>query len=131
MQVALQVLGFLLPTTSSRRSTDIHGCLRCKRPCDPSFAHCPMPRRGSDEVDRNAALVMTYFHLFTLKPEMSAEHVPFLAGLCPEDKTCNDSLRFWLNGRILTEESNKYIRNFIVVTRVRPGDTEEEDRSDE
>jgi hypothetical protein len=40
-------------------------------------------------------------------------------------------LRFWLNGRILTEESRKYIHNFIVVTCVRPGDAEEEDRSDE
>jgi hypothetical protein len=80
---------------------------RSKRPRDPSFARCPMPRRGSDEVDRNAALVMTYFHAFALNPEMSAEHVPFLGRLCPADETWNDSLRFWLNGRILTEEFNE------------------------
>jgi hypothetical protein len=54
--------------------------VRCKRPRDPCFAHCPMPRRGSDEVDRNAALVMTYFHAFTLNPEMSAQHVPLSGG---------------------------------------------------
>jgi hypothetical protein len=106
-------------------------CVRCKRPRDPSFVRCPMPRRGSDEVDRNASLVMTYFHPFTLNPDMSAELVPFLGRLCPADKTWNDSFRFWLNGRILTSESNKYIHNFIVVTHVRPGDTEEEARSDE
>jgi hypothetical protein len=61
---------------------------------------------------------MTYFHPLTLNPEMSAEHVLFLGHLCPADKTWNDSLRFWLNGRILTEESQKQIHNFIVVTRV-------------
>jgi hypothetical protein len=74
---------------------------------------------------------MTCFHPWTLNPEMSAEDVHFFGGLCPADKTWNDSLRFWLNGRILTEEFHKYIRNFIVVTRVRPRDTEEEDCSDE
>jgi hypothetical protein len=83
-----------------------------------------MPRRGSDEADRNAALVMMYFHPFTLNPEMSVEHVPIFGRLCPADKTWNDSLRFWLNGRILTEESNKYVCNFIVVSDEQLSDEE-------
>jgi hypothetical protein len=73
-----------------------------ERPTDPSFARGPMPRRGPDEVDRNAALVVTYFHFFTLNPGMSAEHVPFLGKFCAADRTWHESLRFWSNGRILT-----------------------------
>jgi hypothetical protein len=47
--------------------------VKCKRPRDPAFAHCPMPRRWSDDVDRNAALVVADFHPWSLGPEMSAE----------------------------------------------------------
>ena len=40
--------------------------VRNSRHKDPTFAACPMPRHGSDEVDRNAALMLTYFHPWTL-----------------------------------------------------------------
>lgn len=36
--------------------------VRNRRPKDPSFFHCPMPRGGVDIEERNAAIDLTYFH---------------------------------------------------------------------
>ena len=32
--------------------------VRNRRPKDPTFLHCPMPRRGDGEQDRNVAVIM-------------------------------------------------------------------------
>ena len=63
-----------------------------------------MPRQGVDQQERNAALILTYFHPFTLNPDLGTEHVPFLGNLCTVGKSWHASLRQWFDGRILCEE---------------------------
>ena len=103
---------------------------RNRRPRDPTFAGCPMPRRGADEQERNAALIMTYFHPFTLNPDLCSEHVPFLGNLCVAGKSWHESMRHWFDGRLLCEETKRYVNNFLAVTRTRP-DEEEDARSED
>jgi hypothetical protein len=98
---------------------------RNQRPRDPSFARCPMPKRGDDQKNRNAALIMTYFHPFTLNPTIGTEHVPFLGDLCAAGKSWHESLLAWFDGRVLCREAKLYIDNFLSMTRTRPTDDEE------
>jgi len=98
---------------------------RHQRPKDPSFVHCPMPRRGENQQEKNAALIMTYFHPFTLNPANGDEHVPFLGNLCDAGLTWHNSLLKWFDGNILCEEVKRYIQNFLIVTRTRPSDEQD------
>ena len=117
-----------LPDTEFTRSYRHTWVLRRrKRPADPSFIHCPMPRRGNDQQERNAAIVMTYFHPFTLNPAFATEHVPFLGNLCTIQGSWHESMLHWFNGRILTEESKRYVNNYLAVTRARPDEAEDVD----
>ena len=104
--------------------------VRRKRPMDPTFLHCPMPRRGEGERERNAALIMTYFRPFTLNPQWHTEDVPFLGQMCGQSDSWHASMLYWFDGHILSEESKRYIQNFLVVTRVRP-EEEDMDHSDD
>ncbi|HIF22532.1 MAG TPA: hypothetical protein EYQ27_11655, partial [Gemmatimonadetes bacterium] len=105
--------------------------VRNHRPKDPMFLHCPMPRRGEGEQERNAALVMTYFHPFTLNPDFHAEHVPFMGQLCASSDSWQGSMTQWLDGRILCDESRRYVINFLAVARVRPDDDDADAHSDD
>ena len=99
---------------------------RNNRPKDPTYAACPMPRHGSDEVSRNAALMLTYFHPCTLKPNEAEDHVPFLGHLCEGGKSWHASLLHWFDGRVLCLETKRYWDNFLAVTRTRPEDAVDE-----
>ena len=55
------------PFTSEYRHT--WELVRKRRLDDPTCLRCPMPRRGECEMERNAALIMTYFRPFTLNPD--------------------------------------------------------------
>ena len=90
-----------------------------------------MPRRGSDVANRNAAIILTYFHPFTLNPDMADEHVPFLGNLCQSGKTWHESLLHWFDGHVLCAETKRYLDNFLAVTRARPEDEEEAHSDDE
>ena len=81
-------------------------------------------------MERNAALIMTYFRPFTLNPEWNTEDVPFLGQMCGQADSWHSSMQYWFDGHILSEESKRYIQNFLVVTRVRP-DEENVDHSDD
>ena len=78
--------------------------VRCHRPVDPTFICCPMPRRGPEEANRNAALIMNYFHPYTLNEALATEHVPFLGHLCGNHHSWEAALLHWFDGRVLTEE---------------------------
>ena len=104
---------------------------RNKRPRDPSFQFCPMPRRGKGERERNAALIMTYFHPFTLNPEHADGDVPFLGNLCMPGLTWHDSMLRWFDGRVACQETKRYLHNFMSVTRARPEEHEEEHSEDQ
>ena len=74
---------------------------------------------------------MTYFHPFTLNPSEADEDVPFLGNLCLAGKNWHQSLLHWFDGNILCEEVKRYIYNFLVVTRTRPNDEENEHTDDD
>ena len=105
---------------------------RRPRPVDPSFIHCPMPRRGAGEQERNAAIILTYFHPFTLNQACATEHVPFLGHLCSVNGSWHQTLLHWLDGHILCEEARRHVSNFLVVSRARPdGDASGDEHSDD
>ena len=108
---------------------------RNARPRDPTFAFCPMPRRGDNTQERNAALILTYLHPFTLNPEEADADAPFLGNLCQAGRTWQDSMLHWFDGRAACEETNKYVSKLLSVARARPEDADddlgEEDFSDE
>jgi len=68
---------------------------RNRRPRDPTFAQCPMPRRGADHRNRNAAIIMTYFHPWSLNRDLGQDHVPFLGDLCSSGLSWHDALLRW------------------------------------
>ena len=89
-----------------------------------------MPRRGSDETDRNAALMVTDFHPWTLNPDEAEDHVPFLGHLCQGGRSCHSSLLLGFNGRVLCLETKRYLHNMFAVARAMLEDVDDE-QSDE
>ena len=87
-----------------------------------------MPKKGSREAERSAAMVMTYFRPHTLLRGLADKHVLHLADFRGGHDTWQKALTHWLNGGVLCEESKKHINNFLAVTRARPaGDDDELD----
>ena len=86
--------------------------MRWNRPVDPSFAQCPMPRRGDGEQERTAALIMTYFHPWTLNEEVATPNVPYLGNLCSPGLSWHASMLQWFNGNVLSQETKRYIDKF-------------------
>ena len=72
-------------------------------------------------------IVMAYMHPWTLQRDAATDHVPHLSRLRPDGSTWEAALRTWLDGRILCEESKRYVGNFLAVHRVRPQEHESED----
>ena len=71
-----------LPDTAETKATrHVWVMVRLKRGKDPVFQHTPLPRSGLGQTERSAAIIMTYFHPFTLRPEDADEHVRFVGGL--------------------------------------------------
>ena len=103
---------------------------RNRRPRDPTFAQCPMPRRGPEHRDRNAAIIMTYFHPWSLNPHLAQHHIPFLGDLCTSGLTWHDALLGWFDGQVLCRETKRYVDNFLAVTRAR-AEEEKEGHSDD
>ena len=94
------------------------------------FLRCPLPRRVEGEAERNAAIIMTYFHPFTLNPDWNTEDVPFLRQLCSIENSWHSSMLRWFDGRVLSDESCRYLTNFLVVNRVRPEEENMENSDD-
>ena len=102
------------------------------RPVAPMFIGSPIPLRHSDSADRSAMLTMAYFRPWTLRKEEAEESVvPFAGCLRGEDLSWQDALAVWLDGEVISEESMRYINNFLSVYRVRPCDPTEDILSDE
>ena len=89
----------------------------------------PDKRRGDDE--RNARIVMTYFHPFTLHKTTDNDMIPHASNLRPENQSWMVSLRKWLDGEVLTYESRNYIQNFFCVAQMRPDFLPEANKNDE
>ena len=118
-----------VPATESLR----HAWLlrRRPRPLCPSFGWCPTPRRRAEEREENARIVSVYFRPWTMRQTCADVHVPFGASLRCGHTSWEDSLRGWLDGAILCEETKHYVSNFLSVYRMRPADAENEANSDD
>ena len=100
---------------------------RRRRPKAPSFAGAPVPRHRPGEAERAAAIVMSYFHPWTLRAANADDFVPYAGLLRPGSVTWQETLTHWLDGGILCEEAKRYVGNFLSVHRVRPRDDDEDD----
>ena len=70
---------------------------------------------------------MVYFHPWTLRDKIwSDEHVPTLDNLKQGNETWEAAMIQWLDGNIISEESKRYVGNFISIHRLRPGDETED-----
>ena len=84
-----------------------------------------MPRPGDSDGSRNAMITMTYFRPWVLDESMASEHVPHASHLRIDGKSWTDSLRCWFELGLLTEESKRYVTNFLFVTSSRPPDDDD------
>ena len=91
-----------------------------------------MPRRGAEQQDRNAAIIMTYFHPYTLNPELDTDvHVPYIGNLCRGVSTWHETMLRCFDGNVLSEESRRHMNNYPFVTRARPDAEADEDENSE
>ena len=88
--------------------------------------------KRNDSADRSAMLTMTYFHPWTLRPAFAeGKVVPFAGCLREHDESWQCALSTWLSGNVVSQESVRYINNFMCVYRIRPHDVSEDILSDE
>lgn len=85
-----------------------------------------MPRYSGDTAERNARIIMAYFHPWVLDHAVSRNGVPHVTQLHSGDSTWVETMNEWLEGKIMTQESARYIRNFLSVNRMRPRDRDQE-----
>ena len=79
-----------------------------------------MPVKKEEHQEENALIVLTYFHPWTLLDNDTTEHTPHARDLKLNCKTWTDALKFWFDGKVLCEDVQKYIINFLNVTQLRP-----------
>ena len=113
-----------------------HWIMRRRRePIIPVFQGCPMPKQRDRFQERNAMIMMSYFHPWTLCQEFQSQHVPHVSMLgMPKDcervqftRACAE----WMDGGILSSEMRNVVQGFMAVTQVRPRDPDAEgDNSD-
>ena len=105
--------------------------VRLRRPKDPTFARVPMPKKGAQEIERSASLVMPYFHPFTLRREDASDDVPYLGDLRGQHESWEQAMLSWFDGRVLCGESKRYIDNFLAVTRTSDKCSDDDENSDD
>ena len=102
------------------------------RPVAPMFIGSPVPMKRDDSAERSAMLTMVYFHPWTLRYRSEdGTVVPFAGNLRPRGQSWQFALSEWLRGNVVSEESVRYINNFMCVYRIRPRDIEDDVLSDE
>ena len=102
------------PATQHFRHTWI--LVKRRRPKAPSFAGAPVPKHHAGAAERSAMLVMTYFKPWTLRQDVSDQHVIYCGRLCAEEQQWQHSLKAWLNGGIECEEAKRYVDIFYQCT---------------
>lgn len=94
------------------------------RPRVPVLLGAPLPRHAPGEQQQAALLVMAYFRPWTKRAEYATPDVPYAGDLRRAHQTWQQALESWLDGCLLSEESKRYIGNFLWVHRLRPHDAE-------
>ena len=102
------------------------------RPVAPMFIGSPVPMKRNDSADRSAMLTMAYFHPWTLRSGFAeGKVVPFAGCLREREESWQGALSTWLSGNVVSQESVRYINNFMCVYRIRPRDVADDILSDE
>ena len=99
---------------------------RRRRPVAPVFLGSPVPRHGRGTAERSAAIVMSYFHPWSLQSAVACDYVPLASALRPEGSSWQEVLAQWLSCGLLCEESKRHVSNFIAVHRMRPTDDDDD-----
>ena len=118
-----------MPELAKIRQTWI--LVRNERPTVPSFCKAPMPDRKNGNEERNARIVMTYFHPFTLQRDAENPEVPYVSRLRRQAETWQEALLVWLEGNVLTHEARNTIQNFFFVAQMRPDFLPDANKNDE
>ena len=118
-----------LPTLQTIRHKWI--LVRNEQPKVPSFCKAPMPDKHNQVEERNARIVMTYFHPFTLQDSVVDDTIPHASDLRRGSECWTTALSTWLDGNVLTHESRDYIQNFFCVAQMRPDFTPNSAKHDE
>ena len=90
-----------------------------------------MPDRKKGNEERNARIVMTYFHPFTLQEDLRNLNVTHISCLRRDTETWEESMLVWLVGNVLTLEARNLIQNFLIVTQMRPDFLPDANKNDE
>ena len=84
-----------------------------------------MPRRGEAEAERNAMILMTYFHPYSswwTVPEELEERVPHISQLKKNRETWQEARDAWFARGAGARETRNFMLNFLNVTAQRPSD---------
>ena len=94
-----------------------------------------MPDRKTGNRERNARLVITYFHLFTLQENVQHPDVPHVSCLRREHEGWEKALLTWLEGNVLTHEARNTMQEiqsiFFFFAQTRPDFIPEANKNDE
>ena len=112
-----------------------HSWVMRRLPCPvvPVFSGCPMPKAHAGAEEKNAMLVLAYFHPWTLIEEDHCEHVPFVGQLKQGSDSFLGARQEWQRRGVPCEEAARYIRNFLNMVRTRASGSggPHEDNSDD
>ena len=89
-------------------------------PVVPDFRSCLWPRDRSGEAERNARMVMIYFHPWTLATADADEQSPLLSELRGPHASWAEAQTAWFERGVLHREAQRYVRNYLNVARARP-----------
>ena len=92
---------------------------RRRRPMCPHFSNSPVPLRMREEAERTALLATAYFRAWTLRREIADPCVPHVSKLKGTDDTWAECFQQWL-AHLPSEETKRFVGNFLSVYRVRP-----------
>ena len=84
-----------------------------------------MPQNSQGDKERNARIVMTYFHPWVGRVDDATEHVPLASKLRQQHAHWSTACLHWLDGRVLSAETVQYVKNFYTVSRARPQESVE------
>ena len=101
--------------------------VRQVRPHVPVFAGCPMPRNRKSEEERNARLLLAYFHPWCLDEGDVCDEVPYAATLRRDRTFYAEALRDWIESGTVTMETAQHIQNYLCMSRLRPKEVEREE----
>ena len=93
--------------------------VRRTRPVVPVFSGAPLPKVSSSE--RTCMLLMAYFHPWTLLEHCAAEGCPLASQLRGSAASWATAFANWQRRGASSVEQQRYVQNFLNVTRSRPG----------